>query len=227
MLKFSFTGRGKERFHADARGVAAVEFALIAGTLIMLFLGMCDVVPAWLTYTHAATAASTAADLAGEYSEMQTSDMATVYIAAEDVMAPFPSSSQLLRITSVFTDGHGNAKVQWSCGQGSLPAYTALSTVTSTPTGTPVSSFIAVNSSTAANTSYILTEIKYPYTAPTQFVLKSVINLSSVAFYLPRSSAYVGFPWDGISSDAPTVPTAATKASSVTLSNGAVCSYAQ
>ena len=190
-------------------------------------------VPSWLVSTNVNTAASTAGDVAAQFSEMQTSDMVNVYSAAADVMSPFSATNQSLRITHVFSDGNGNAKVYWSCGKGSLPAYTALSPVTTTPTGSPVGSFVWVNNTVSGsftengtNTGFIFTEVSYSYTPPAQFVLRSAITMSAVGYYLPRASSYVGFPWSGVSSNPPTVPTAATGSASVSLSNGAVCNYA-
>jgi Flp pilus assembly protein TadG len=226
--------RTKSRFGNDTQAVAAIEFAIVASVLLMILLGICDIAPAWLVYNNAGTSASTAADVTAEFSEMKTSDMVDVYSAAADVMQPFSATPLSLRITNVFSDGNGNAKVYWSCGVAALPAYTALSSVTTTPTGSPVGWFLWVYNTTSGgytlngtNTSYVMAEIKYSYTAPAQFVLKSAIPLSGVAYYMPRLSSYVGFPWDGVSSDAPTVPTAAHTSASVTLSNGAVCNYAK
>jgi len=221
------------RFRDDSRAVAAVEFALVVTVLLLILLGICDVVPSWLVSTNVNTAASTAGDVAAQFSEMQTSDMVNVYSAAADVMSPFSATNQSLRITHVFSDGNGNAKVYWSCGKGSLPAYTALSPVTTTPTGSPVGSFVWVNNTVSGsftengtNTGFIFTEVSYSYTPPAQFVLRSAITMSAVGYYLPRASSYVGFPWSGVSSNPPTVPTAATGSASVSLSNGAVCNYA-
>ena len=220
-------------FGGDARAVAAVEFALVATVLLLILLGVCDVVPAWLVSAHLSNSASTAADVTAEFSEMQTSDMVNVYAAAADVMSPFSTTNQSLRITNVFSDGNGNAKVYWSCGNGALPAYAALSEVTTTPTKSPLNWFIWVTNSTSGgyrqngtNTGYVLAEVSYTYTAPASFVLRNKITMSAVAYYLPRISSYVGFPWDGVSRDDPTVPTAATASSSVQLSNGGICNYA-
>jgi Flp pilus assembly protein TadG len=222
-----------QRFHEDTRAVAAVEFALIVGVLLLLLLGICDVVPAWTANSNVAKAANTAADVATQFSEMQTSDMVSVYSAASDVMAPFSATNLSLRITNVFSDGNGHAKVYWSCGSGSLPAYSALSSVTATPTGTPLSSLIYVNHTTSGgyqlngtNTGYVFTEVNYSYTAPAQFVLRTTLAMGAVAYYLPRSSTYVGFPWDGVAADSTTVPTSATQSLTVELSNGAICHYA-
>lgn len=224
--------RSNASFCNDTRAVAAVEFAIVVPVLLLMLLGLCDVVPSWLAYNNAGTSASTAADVAAEFSAMQTSDVVNVYSAASAVMAPFSAANQSLRITNIFSDGNGHAKVYWSCGMGSLPAYSALSAVTTTPTGSPINWFIWVNNSygggyqrNGTNSSYILAEVSFTYTAPAQFVLKNPMNMSAVAYYLPRSSSYVGFPWDGVVTDSPTVPTSATSSSSVQLSNGAICNY--
>jgi len=224
--------RSRASFCNDTRAVAAVEFAIIVSVLLLILLGLCDVVPSWLAYTAAGTSASTAADVTAEFSEMKTSDVVNVYSAAADAMMPFSAANQSLRVTNIFSDGNGHAKVYWSCGIGSLPAYSALSTVTTTPTGSPDNWFIWVNNSygggyqrNGTNSSYVLAEVSYSYTAPAQFVLKNAITMSAVAYYLPRSSSYVGFPWDGVATDSPTLPTSATTSSSVQLSNGAICNY--
>jgi hypothetical protein len=50
--------------------------------------------------------------------------------------------------------------------------------------------------------------------------------MRTIFYLLPRSSSYIGFPWDGVSTDAPPVPAATTTNAWMTLSNGATCSYA-
>jgi Flp pilus assembly protein TadG len=223
----------RTRLASDEHGMAGVEFAVCASALLLLLLGLADVVPSWLAYTHVGTAAATAGDVAGRSSQMQTSDMVNVYTAAADVMQPFSATTQSMRITNVFSDGNGNAKVYWSCASGTMQPYTALSAVTSTPTGVRPNSFLFVDNVNTGvqlngtNTSYIVTEVNYTYTPITGFVLKMPFTFNSVSYYLPRQSAYVGFPWDGNSDDSPTVPTSGTQSASVTLSNGAKCNYAK
>jgi Flp pilus assembly protein TadG len=227
-------GRAGSRLREDTRAVAATEFALVASVLLLMLLGLVEVAPAWLVYSNVGSSASTAADVAAVFTEMQTSDMVDVYSAAADVLQPYSTTPQALRLTNVFSDGNGHAKVYWSCGMGALPAYTALGTVTTTPTGSPVGWFLWVYNSfgggfqrNGTNTSYVMAEVSYTYTSPSSLVLRTAISMSAVAYYLPRTSTYVGFPWDGVSSDAPTVPTSATTSQAVTLSNGVVCNYAQ
>ncbi len=223
----------KHPFLRDQRGVSAIEFAVVAPVLVIMLLGLSDVAPAVIARYQVNHMTESFGDLAAEYSQMQTSDMANVFSAASDVLAPLSSTTLAVRLTNIYSDGAGHAYVYWSCGEGALPPYTAKSVVTSTPTGSPLGWFIWVYNSygggytrNGTNTSYIMAESQYVYTTPAQFIIKSPLTMTNTAYLMPRQSSYVGFPWDGISTDSPTVPTSTTHTTSVTLSNGAVCNYA-
>jgi Flp pilus assembly protein TadG len=217
----------------DQRGVSAIEFAVVAPVLVIMLLGLSDVAPAVIARYQVNHMTESFGDLAAEYSQMQTSDMANVFSAASDVLAPLSSTTLAVRLTNIYSDGAGHAYVYWSCGEGALPPYTAKSAITSTPTGNPVGWFLWQYNTSAngytlngTNTSYVMAESQYVYTTPAQFIIKSPMTMTNTAYLLPRQSSYVGFPWDGVSTDSPTVPNSTTHTTSVTLSNGAVCNYA-
>lgn len=218
-------------WRSDQRGVSFVEFAFIAPLLILVMLGMSDLSPAIMADFHVAHANESTADIAGEYTEMQTSDMANVMAIAGDVLSPLPvtATNPSIRLTSIYSNAQNQAKVQWSCGEGSLPAYTANTVVTSLPTGTPVAALVTSTSSLPSdkNSTIIMSEISYTYTPTVGYVLKQPVTMTDTSYLVPRESSYVGFPWDGVASDAPSVPTSTTTNASVTLSNGAICSYAK
>jgi Flp pilus assembly protein TadG len=223
----------KHLFLRDQRGVSAIEFAVVAPVLVIMLLGLSDVAPAVIARYQVNHMTESFGDLAAEYSQMQTSDMANVFSAASDVLAPLSSTTLAVRLTNIYSDGAGHAYVYWSCGEGALPPYTAKSAITSTPTGNPVGWFLWQYNTSAngytlngTNTSYVMAESQYVYTTPAQFIIKSPMTMTNTAYLLPRQSSYVGFPWDGVSTDSPTVPNSTTHTTSVTLSNGAVCNYA-
>lgn len=216
------------------RGTAMIEFALIAPVLILLVFGVTDVAMTALAKVKSSNATVSAADLTTQSINLQTSDMASIFAGAADVMAPFSNSGLVLRITSVASDGNGNAFVHWSCGEGALSPLTAKSTVTTLANGSPVGNILNLTTYSQStftyngkNTSFIQVESIYTYTAPTGFLLPGPQTMTDSAYVYPRQSAYVGFVWDGIVNDQPTAPASATKVASVTLSNGAACSYAQ
>ena len=224
--------RTKARSPLNCEGAAAVEFAIVATVLVSLLLSVADLVPALLVKLKSNHATTSAADLTTQSQLLQSSDIADIYAGAKDVLAPFSNTLLVLRITSVYSDGAGHAYVHWSCGQGTLPAYAASLLVSATPSGDSVDTVLNRNAVTyngtvysTANTSFVVAETQYTYTAPTQFVLKNALSMTSNAYALPRLSAYVGFPWDGVAGDTTTAPASATHTASVTLSNGAVCNY--
>lgn len=215
------------------RGTAMVEFAIVAPVFLLLVLGISDVAITTMAKSRSATATQSAVDLTTQSVNLQTSDMVDIFAGAADVMAPFSAATLILRITSIASDGNGTAFVYWSCGQGSLTPYAAKSSVTTVPTGSPIDNFInryTISSGgynyNGANTSFIEVESKYVYTAPAGFVIQGPQTMVSVFYTLPRQTAYVGFPWDGTTTNLPTAPASTTKTASTTLSNGAVCNYA-
>ena len=214
----------------DQRGVSLLEFALIAPMLILLLLGMIDITPALVAKTTSRHAAESLGDNASSYSQLQTGDMANIYASAGQVLSPLPATPLTVRISNIYSDGNGNAKVYWSCGQGTLTALVANSTVTTTPTGDSIDNFVlrSNNGPTAngTNTSFLMIESTYTYTSIAHYFITAPMTFSNTTYLQPRVTSYVGFPWNGNANSSPTVPASTTKTASVTLSNGAVCNYA-
>ena len=215
------------------KGVATIEFALVAPLLISLLLGIGDIAPATMARYKFGNATQSVADLATQFPQMRLSDMADVFAGGASVLAPFASTTLSLRITNTVSDGAGRAFVYWSCATGTFSPTTAKTTVTTTATGASVDTVLLRTSYNAGgysynglNTSYVTVEGSYIYTAPARFVLTTPQIMGVVAYMAPRQSSYIGFPWNGDPNTPPPVPTATKKVKSTTLSNGAVCSYA-
>lgn len=215
------------------RGSAIVEFALVAPALFALLLGVGDVACTTIAKFKSSNATESAADLATQSTNLQTSDMVDIFAGAADVMAPFSNSTLLLRITSVAANNNGSIFVHWSCGQGALTPYTARANFSTLPNGDPITNVMFPYTASyngfsinGANTTVIVVESQYTYTPPTRFVIKTVQTMKSSFVTYARQSSYVGFPWDGNSNDQPTAPVSTTQTASVTLSNGATCNYA-
>jgi Flp pilus assembly protein TadG len=212
---------------------ATVEFAMTAPVLLIVVLGIADVTATTMAKFKSSNATQSGADLATQAINLQTSDMVNIFAGAADVMTPFSSSTLLLRITSVASDGNGSLFVHWSCGQGALSPYTAKSSFPTLPNGDPTANIMFPRNTTlggynynGTNTTIIVVESQYTYTPPTRFIIQSIQTMVSSFVTYARQSAYVGFPWDGNVNDQPTAPASTTQTASVTLSNGAVCNYA-
>jgi Flp pilus assembly protein TadG len=201
-----------QRSLGNRSGSALIEFALIAPILLTLLLGMYDLGPALLVRFKLASATQAVADIATQAPTMQASDVVNFFGAGGDVMAPFSSSTLNLRISNIASNGLGRAFVYWSCGQGTLPPFTATTTITSTPTGTPLTNLLVLLPGLSGlyvvsgiNTSYIMVESQYTFTPPVGFVIKAAQTLTNTAYALPRVSTYVG-PTTGSAGYVPTPP---------------------
>lgn len=204
-------------------GSATVEFAITAPVLALLLLGICDVAPSLMAKFKVAAATQTMADLVSLSTTVASSDVVTYFAAGADVMAPFSASGLSLRVSNIFSDGQGNTVVYWSCGQGMSPK-TAFSKITTGNTDTTPPKLLTLTA-LGTNTSYIMVESRYTYTAPARFILSSAQTITAVAYALPRISTYVG-PSTGSSTYVPTPPASSTPPAKSFAIGSITCSYA-
>ena len=202
------------RFHKQRRsGTAVIEFALIAPFLMMLLLGVCDLAPSLMVKFKVGTATQALADLAAQSAIVQVNDLPNLFSIGGDIMAPFAAAPLIQRISNIASDGN-RTFVYWSCGEGLLGPLQAFQNTTA-PTG-----IIATNK---ADTSYIIVESQYSYTAPAGFIIKTPQLMAVTAYTLPRVSTFIG-PSPGIPGYTPTKPSASKNSNSVTVGGGA-CNY--
>ena len=115
-----------KRFRRDDRGVSAVEFALIAPLIVLMYAGTVQVCQAFMSDKRAGHAASIVADMVAQNSSLEQSQVDNVLGVGGRIMRPFPPDNLTLRVTSV-TDNSGQAVVDWSRTQGSASALAAWS----------------------------------------------------------------------------------------------------
>jgi Flp pilus assembly protein TadG len=218
----------------DERGVSAIEFALMAPVLIVMFMGLCDLSAGVMTQLHVDRAAEGTGDVTAAYNALQTSDMVDMFTVADQFLQPYSATPLNVRITDIYSNQNGSAKVYWSCSlnnytantTNNLAPYAANSTV-STANGTYANALVDTKSYLPdANSSVIMVEINYTFTSPTNQIISGTHLMTSTAYLQPRQGLYVGFPWSG-GSTLPTAPNSTTTSSSLTLSNGATCNYRQ
>jgi Flp pilus assembly protein TadG len=173
---------GRQAFRtiaADRRGIAAVEFALIAPFAILLYCGFAELTMAMMAERRAAHAASVVADLVSQTAQVSaTTDLPDIYKVGGAIMSPFSSTPLLLRVTSVTADAKGVPKMTWSQGSGLAPL----------PAGT-VSGFPPTL--LAAGDSVIQADVQYAYTSPLQMILPKPITFKSTFYLKPRRSPSV------------------------------------
>lgn len=120
------------RLRGDRSGVGAVEFALIAPVLIVLYMGSLEISVAMSVNKKLARAASTVADLVTQGdSSKDTVDKAflqSMLNVAQSVMTPFRSDGIKVKITGISINGAGAATADWSWQQDNTRPYAVDST---------------------------------------------------------------------------------------------------
>ena len=203
----------RRRRKLSRSGTAVIEFALTAPLLVLLLLGVADLAPSLMVKFKVGTATQAVADLAAQSATIQASEVPNLFSIGSDVMAPFAGTPLIQRISNIASDGT-KAIVYWSCGEGSLTPLNVLDTVT------PPSGLIAANS-TGIDTSYVIVESLYSYTAPAGLILKSAQLMAVTAYTFPRVSTYIG-PTTGAADYVPPKPSAI-KYSTTTVVGAVTC----
>ncbi|HVA11926.1 MAG TPA: TadE/TadG family type IV pilus assembly protein [Stellaceae bacterium] len=163
----------------DRRGVAAVEFALLLPVMLMLYLGGVEISEAVSTYRLVDLTANTVTNLVTQYSTISASQtMPDILNASVQVMYPNPSSAAVVVVSCIAIDKNGKATVSWSQALNG----------TARPTGQVVT---VPSSLDIANTTVVLGETTYAYTAAFDFLKLGSFNLSSSIYMVPRASTTI------------------------------------
>jgi Flp pilus assembly protein TadG len=167
------------RFFCDRRGVAAVEFALIAPILILTYCGLAELSIAMMAERRAAHSASVVADLVAQSGTISITDLTDIYTVGNAIMAPFPATTLKMRITNVTADTNAIPKVTWSQGHG-MTAFTKTATVAGFP-----ANFLT------AGDSVIQADVQYTFTSPLQYIIPAPMVFNDTYYLKPRQGGAV------------------------------------
>ena len=169
------------RFAKDSRGVAAIEFALIAPVMILLYCGVAELGQALVADAKTSHVASAVGDLVAQTDTVSTSDLSDIFSIGTTIMSPFPTATLQMRVTSVTANAAGKPLVDWSRGYG---GYTTLAP------GSAVTVPIAM----AAGDSVVMTQSQYQYTSVIQYILPHALTFTDAYYLRPRRSNQVTCP---------------------------------
>lgn len=128
MTESASTSRGILRrirtFLRNRSGVGAIEFALVAPMLILLYIGSAEISVAMSINKKVARAASTVADLVTQKNSVDKAFLGSMVDVANAIMSPYNESPVKLKITEIHIDGSKNATVFWSWDQDGNTPYT-------------------------------------------------------------------------------------------------------
>ncbi len=188
-------GLGK-RFADDGRGVSAIEFALIAPVLILLYLGMAELTLGLMASRRVSHLTSTIGDLVAQSDSLTPDNVTDLWKIADSIMDPFVTSTTVdakqvsilkMRVASVTMQKVGSktsAKVNWS-----MASNTTGFTNTSTEIQKITTSQIAVGES------LIVTQAEYDYDSPIHSPMadffKSGTQFKEIFYHHPRNGEAV------------------------------------
>ena len=169
------------RLTAAREGAVAVEFALIAPILILLYVGMTDVVEGVMAERRAQHIASTIADLTAQSITVSSANLDDYFSIGGLVMGPFPTTGLSQRISSVTADSNGVPHVDWSQATGGMSPLSAGSTVT------------VPSNLLSAGQSIIEADVSYAYSNKIAWVLPTALTFNQSSYLRPRQSLQVGY----------------------------------
>lgn len=200
MIKFSF-----EQIKNDKKGVAAVEFALIAPVMLLMLFGSVEVSQAVTIDRKVTQAASTVADLVAQYETLDCATLRSIMTISRSVFEPYPNQGALasINVASVALVG-GTPKVEWSkmvnssgtCTTSSaLPIGMAVNVPGTDSNGNAINLATSLINTTAPNSAggVILGKVDLNYQSLGTSFLPSSLQMSEEYMLNPRRSAKVCF----------------------------------
>ncbi|MBX3429499.1 MAG: pilus assembly protein [Hyphomonadaceae bacterium] len=163
------------RFARETKGLAALEFAIIAPLLMVpLLLGSVDLIDVMGANKRAQNAASSLADVVARDTEISNSEITSLWRALDVLMYPNEAGSMEIRVSSISIVNASTARVVWSEGHGGMTARTANSTVT------------LDSRMMNPGTSIIMVESVYKYDAPLGFLFQNQVRMTHDAYRRSR-----------------------------------------
>lgn len=171
------------RFRSDRGGVSAVEFALVAPVLAILYMGLGELCNAMLAQNRLQHAASTMGDLVAQASAPSLANVSDDFAAAAAVMAPLPVNSLKMRVTSVVADATtGKTTVGWSQVYGGMSQPAGGAAINVSPIVVPPGGSI------------IQAEAQYTFTPNLPFINKTGYPFDQVFYLSPRQTTVIPPP---------------------------------
>lgn len=172
-MRKAFRFRGLKAFRASDSGVSAVEFALIAPLLILLYLGSVELSFLMQVNRRVTSTAAGLGDLTARLATVTDDDMSEMFQAAGVMLEPYDVTKSRMRITSIVDSGDGVAKVDWSDAYGMSPLNEG-QTVT-VPEGIMPSPG-----------SVILAEVEYDYSSEIGYIIQTSKTIEDEFYLRPR-----------------------------------------
>lgn len=156
------------------KGLAAVEFALLAPLMVFLLFASVDLLDALGADSRTQNVAASIADVIARDTEVSNSEVNGIWAAADILMFPDDGDQMDLRITSILIVNASTARIQWSEGHNGYTPRAANTTIT-----LPAAMM-------TPGSSIIMAEARFNYEPPLGFLFGNGIPLQHTAYRRSR-----------------------------------------
>ncbi len=171
------------RFARATRGLAAVEFALIAPIMLVLFFGVIEGSSALSASRKTLLGANTLADLVAQETSVTKANLNDLFVGMDKVVDP-QGADALFRVVSVYYDtADKKTKVHWSYDSTGAQPYAAGSVYAGALD-------VAMFDDTS---SLIIAEVEYDYASPISHKIIGAMTFKKAASRWPRRAARVSY----------------------------------
>jgi Flp pilus assembly protein TadG len=176
------------RLHADERGVAAIEFALVVPVVIVVYLVGFEVAEASTAYRKLTDTTVQLANVTAQYTTMSCTDIDNVLAASAQIMTPYPTTKIAIVLSEVSVDSTDTGTTVWSEEyQGTrLPV----------PSTVPMPAGYQ-SSKSGTTVDYMMVKATYSYQPTIGAAFIGPIAMQNQIFMLPRASSSI--PETGLS----------------------------
>lgn len=173
-------------FWRDRRGVSAIEFALIAPVLVLMYCGFAETTQAMMAQRRLSNITSQIGDLVAQGTQTGPLKMTDIFNIGNLIMAPYPTASLKMCVYSVISDATGKDTVDWV---QTNPAGVGM-------TGCPAKNAIVTNIDVGvlpASQSVIVARASYDYTSPIKLVMPTTMTFKRSYYLRPRRTDAVAW----------------------------------
>lgn len=168
----------------DTRAVAAVEFAIVAPFMLLLYVGGVELGNGLAIGVKVSETAHTVADLVSRNACVNASSVSTMLGASAATIAPYSAGNATVTVSEVTTDINGKATVTWSQALNGTPR----------PVGQPMTLPAALGTPSPPQISLILGEVTYQYTPNLGYTISGTVPIADSYYLFPRVSSQVTNP---------------------------------
>ncbi len=174
--------RAARRFLDNRSGLAALEFALIAPLMILLFFGIVEGSSALAESRRINLAVNTLADLAAQETQITAAQATDLFSGVTQIMGGAPGATITL-VSVIYDPVDDRAEVHWSRNNAGGTPYTAGSVFTG----------LSDPALLDAGSSLIVAEVQYAWSPPLTQTIIGPVTFNKTAMRWPRRSPRVQF----------------------------------